>query len=115
MCIVRQMWNYLEHISLLLEGVVKALNNLPGSEMTTAKHNLTSHSIRMSRNKQGIRKRTRTMSTAKNIPYVTGKDGELIPGLLLYLMEGILPTLKVCKIGGNAVCYKIFCFFLGLL
>ena len=35
------------------------------------------------------------MSTAKNIPYVTTKDGELFPGLLLYLMEGILPMLKV--------------------
>ena len=98
---------------MLLEGVVKALINLPSSEVTAAKHNLTSHSVRMSRNRQGIRKRAKTMSTAKNIPYVTDKDGELIPGLLLYLMEGILPMLKVHKIGDNVVCTILL--FVGLL
>ena len=91
------MWCYLEHTSLILEGVVMALNNLPPSEVPSVKHNLTSKSVRISRNKQGIRRRTKTMSTARNILYVTDKDGELIPGLLLYLMEGVMPMLKVCK------------------
>ena len=91
----RQIWSFLEHISLLLDGVVKALMGLPSSQLASAKHNLTSRSTRIDRNKQGIRRRTKTMSNQKDIPYVTGTDGELFPGLLLYLMEGILPMLKV--------------------
>ena len=92
------MWCYLEHTSLILEGVVKALNNLPPSEVQSAKFSLTAKSVRMSRNKRGIRRRTKTMSTARNILYVTDKDGELIPGLLLYLMDGVMPMLKVCML-----------------
>jgi len=86
------MWCYLEHISLILKGVVKALNNLPPSEIQSAKFSLTAKSVRMFR---GIIKRSKTMSTARNILYVTDKDGELIPGLLLYLMDGVMPMLKV--------------------
>ena len=100
------MWCYLEHTSLILEGVVKALNNLPPSEIQSAKVSLTAKSVRMSQNKRGISKRPKTMSTARNILYVTGTDGELIPGLLLYLMDGVMPMLKVCmlvKIRNNAL------------
>ena len=91
----RQIWDFLEHISMLLDGVIQALINLPKSEIASAKENLTSRSSRIYRDKRGTRKRAKTMSAQKNIPYVTGKDGELIPGLLIYLMEGILPLLKV--------------------
>lgn len=88
-----------------MDGVVKALTNLPDSELASAKHNLTSQSTRINRDKQGFRKRTKTMSNQKDIQYVTNKDGELIPGLLLYLMEGILPMLKVyMQIGDSVVC-----------
>ena len=90
----RQMWSYLEHTNLILEGVVKALNNLPPNEIPLAKSSLTSRSLRISQNKQSIR-RTKTISTTRNIPYVTDKDGNLIPGLLLYLMDGVIPVLKV--------------------
>ena len=92
------MWSYLEHVSLLLEGIVKALDHLPKSELPAAKSNLTSRSVRVCRNKQGIRRRTKTMSTVKNIVFVTDKSGELIPGLLIYLMEGVMPMLKVCTV-----------------
>ena len=89
------MWSYLEHTSVVLEGVVKALSSLDKSEVTTAKGNLSSRSVRTRRNKQGmlVRRRTKTMCGA--ILYVTDKDGRLIPGLLIYLMEGIMPMLKV--------------------
>lgn len=92
-CIIRQMWSYLEHTSLILEGVVKALRNLPSPEVASAKSSLTSRSVRMRHNKQLIRRRTRTMCT--ELLYVTDKDGGLIPGLLVYLMEGVIPMLKV--------------------
>ena len=89
------MWEYLEHVSLLLEGVVKALINLPSSQIASAKENLSSRATIIRRDPQGFRQRAKTMSNQKNIPFVTNKDGELIPGLLIYLMEGILPMLKV--------------------
>ena len=97
------MWCYLEHISLILKGVVKALNNLPPSEIQSAKFSLTAKSVRMFRNKRGIIKRSKTMSTARNILYVTDKDGELIPGLLLYLMDGVMPMLKVRMYAINVI------------
>lgn len=93
--IIRQMWSYMEHTSLVLEGVVKALNALDTNEATSAKSNLTSRSVRTRRNKQGMLVRRRTKTMCGGILYVTNKDGELIPGLLIYLMEGIMPMLKV--------------------
>ena len=87
------MWSYLEHISSLLDGVLQALANLPNDEQkASARQNLTSQSTRIRQNKLT---RNITMSTAKNVPFVTNENGELFPGLLLYLMEGILPMLKV--------------------
>ena len=88
------MWNFLKHTSLLLDGVVKALANLPNDEeKASARHTLRCQSKRTA----SLNKLTRniTMSTAKNVPFVTDKDGKLFPGLLLYLMEGVLPMLKV--------------------
>ena len=90
MMINRRMRNYLEHISLLLDGVVKALIN-PPSQIASAKYNATSRSTRIKTIK----------TTVPNIPFVTNEDGDLIPGLLTYLMEGILPMLKVQKLGEN--------------
>lgn len=89
------MWRYLEHTSLLLDGTYKALSNLDKSQIPLARQNLTSRSIRIRRDKEGKRRKISTTSNAKNIPYVTSKDGELPPGLLPYIMEGILPMLEV--------------------
>ena len=80
---------------MVLEGVVKALNALDKSEATSAKSNLTSPSVRTQRNIQGILVRRSTKTMCGVILYVTDKDGELIPGLIIYLMEGIMPMLKV--------------------
>ena len=88
------MWSFLDHTSLLVDGVVKALANLPNDEeKASARHTLRCQSKRIA----SLNKLTRniTMSTAKNVPFVTNENGELFPGLLLYLMEGILPMLKV--------------------
>ena len=91
----RIMWDYLEHISVLLDGVVNALVNLPSNQIASARENLTSRSTVIRRDPQGFRQRAKTMSNQKDIPFVTNKDGELIPGLLIYIMEGVLPMLKV--------------------
>ena len=92
LCIHRQMWSFLEHISLLLEGVVKALKGLPLDQVLEAKYQLTTQTLRI---KHGSV--TKAVTVAKNIPFVSDEKGEIVPGLLLYIMEGILPMLKVNK------------------
>ena len=37
----------------------------------------------------------RVVTSHANIPYVTNANGELIPGVLQYIMEGVLPLIKV--------------------
>ena len=86
------MWSFLEHISLLLEGVVKALKGLPLDQVLEAKYQLTTQTLRI---KHGSV--TKAVTVAKNIPFVSDEKGEIVPGLLLYIMEGILPMLKVNK------------------
>jgi len=84
------MWSYLEHVSLLLEGVTKTLQDLPLDQAFEAKHQLTTQSLRL---KHG--RIAKAIIAAQNIPFVTDDKGEIIPGILLYLMEGVLPMLKV--------------------
>ena len=86
------MWSFLKHISSLLDGVYEALVELPNEQKASARRNLTSQSKRISKNEQN---RSKTISAAKDIQFVTDKNGELLPGLLLYVVEGILPMLKV--------------------
>jgi len=81
-----------------LDGIVRAIKGLPDSEAAAARSSLTSRSVKLKRRKDGqsgTRKRVGTMSAVTNVPYVTNKEGELVPGLLIYLMEGVVPMLKV--------------------
>lgn len=91
------MWGYLEHINSLLDGIIRILSNLPKAQVAFMK--LTSNSQ--------LRRRTRkigggaqhdkgnVVTTHFNVPYVTNTNGELIPGVLEYVMEGVLPLIKV--------------------
>ena len=84
----RQMWRYLEHVSLLLEGVTRLLRHLSPDKVLEAKQQLTTKSL-----KHGHI--DKTMTTTQNIPFVTNEKGEIAPGILLYVTEGVLPILKV--------------------
>ena len=84
------MWTFLEHISLLLEGVIRALKGLSRDQVLEAKNQLTTQTLRI---KHGSI--TKAVTGAQNIPFVTDEKGEIIPGILLYIMEGVLPMLKV--------------------
>ncbi|XP_065902249.1 inositol 1,4,5-trisphosphate receptor type 2-like [Dysidea avara] len=90
-----KVWAFLEHIRILLDGIVRALKGLPESEVVAARSSLTAQSVKLKRRRDGQRKRASTMSAVTNVPFVTNKEGELVPGLLIYLMEGIVPMLKV--------------------
>lgn len=84
------MWSYLEHISLLLEGVTRALQDLPSDQVFETKHRLTTQSLRLKHGHVA-----KAITAAQNIPFVTDEKGEVTPGVLLYIMEGVLPMLKV--------------------
>ena len=93
------MWIFLEQANVLVEGLVKALVNLPedDSKRASAKRNLACRSMRRSQHKQRITEKATANSTASNIllDHVSDENDEFIPGLLTYLMEGLLPMLKV--------------------
>ena len=76
----RQMWSYLEHVSLLLEKVTKmlrrVLNDLPPNQLVEAKHLLTTQSLGLQHG-----------HSVENV--------EIAPGILLYVTEGVLPMLNV--------------------
>lgn len=84
------MWIYLEHVSLLLNGITRTLQNVPSDQVFEAKHRLTTQSLRL---KHG--RADKVITAAKNIPFVTDEKGEVTPGVLLYIMDGVLPMLKV--------------------
>ena len=105
-----QMWQFLEQTSLLLDGLFKALIDLPKSRIALAKKILTCQSIQMSGNKQGIRKQIPKSTASDLLSHVIDENGELIPGLLTYLMDGVLPMLKVCKICNSVLFYRILNF-----
>ena len=86
----RPVLKYLDHTSLLLDGTVKALSIPPPGSQT-----LLARQSHICQHKQERKKNYIITSAAKGIPYVTNKDGILAPGLLPYVIEGFLPTLKV--------------------
>ena len=86
----RQIWNYLEHISLLLEGITRILQDLPPDQAFEAKHQLTAQSLRLKHGDVA-----KAITATQNIPFVTDENGEIAPGILLYIMEGVLPMVKV--------------------
>ena len=82
------MWSYLEHVSSLLEGLTKTLKGLPSDQMVKAKHLLTTQSVEHT---------IKPIATTQEISSVTNEKKEIAPGILLYVIEGILPMLKVYK------------------
>ena len=84
----RKMWSYLEHVSLLVEGVTRLLQYLSPDKVLEAKQQLTTKSLKHGNIDKAI-------TTTQTIPFVTNEKGEIAPGILLYVTEGVLPMLKV--------------------
>ena len=78
---------------MLLEGVIRTLQQLPADQVFEAKHQLTTQSLRLKKHGRVIK----AMTAAQKIPFVTDEKGEIRPGILLYIMEGVLPMLKVTE------------------
>ncbi|XP_065883200.1 inositol 1,4,5-trisphosphate-gated calcium channel ITPR1-like isoform X2 [Dysidea avara] len=91
-----KMWSYLEQISDVLNGTVRALRCLKDdNEKRVVQQSLTSEFVKLSSSKDHLGSRITAKTTAVDIPHVTNKNGEIIPGLLVYIMEGVLPLLEV--------------------
>ena len=73
------------------------MSNLPKAQVASMKLNSNTQLRRRTvRKKVDIDNYDTEMITAhSNIPYVTNANGELIPGVLVYVMEGVLPLIKV--------------------
>ena len=80
------MWDYLEHMALLLSNIGEVLRVMPRSEAKLVRHGLSSASRRYtSFGKQLSGKTPRTKSIA--VPFVTGDGGNLLPGMCMCNMS----------------------------
>ena len=94
------MWRYLEHINVLLNGIVRVFSNLPRAQVSSVQLNSNSQLRRRTIKQRGIdtdhsQEYEKIVTTHCNLPYVTNANGELLPGVLVYIMEGVLPLIKV--------------------
>jgi inositol 1,4,5-triphosphate receptor type 1 len=86
----RDMWRYLEHISVLVENIRIALQAIPDTEHQKVCDALLPQCRSTSQEKQTT-KIPAIRTTSRTIEYVTLDGGELKPGILLYFMDGVLP------------------------
>ena len=76
-----KMWEYLNHVGDLLNNIRIALHAIPASEAALVRHSLSSASRAYSFTDSPIGKKKRALSRRKSVPYVTGEDGRLLPGV----------------------------------
>ena len=107
-------WTYLEHITDLLNGTVSALKCIKDdTEIAKVNISLTIDFHKLSVYNDDTEYKVIARTTAINIPHVTNQNGEVLPGLLIYIMEGVLPLLKVflgaCKVQHvNCITFRQF-------
>jgi len=80
------MWDYLEHVNKMLHGVVRVIKDLPKSEVVC---------LIISRRVESVTGYKKTVTSHRNVGFVTNQDGELIPDVFIYVFEGVLPLIKV--------------------
>ena len=71
------MWDYLEHIAFVLSNIVNVLRVMPQSEAKLLRRSFTRRYTTSL--KQRPTKAPHT--TSKPVPFVTGDDGKLLPGV----------------------------------
>ena len=95
------MWCYLEHINIVLSGIIRVMNSLTNAQVASVKL-ISNSQLRKKIVCKKVDAATDCNEGSKdivtshsNILYVTNANGELIPGVLVYIMEGALPLIKV--------------------
>ena len=77
----REMWEYLSQVATFLTNMGKVLRTLPSSEKSLVRLGLSSTTRRYSSSYSSRGRKKRTPRTgSKAIPFITGKDGQLLPG-----------------------------------
>ena len=76
------MWEYLDHIAVFLTNICKVLKMLPSSEKGLVRQGLSSATRRYSASQRGKRKTRTPRTESKAIPFITGENGQLLPGKL---------------------------------
>ena len=108
-----KMEDYLGTIATYLSNLGKVLKTLPSSEKSLVRQGLSSASRRKFFSQSAIKKITTPQSDSKSVPFVTGEDGQLLPGklinshafyimliivvhtgVLLYFSDGLIPLLR---------------------
>ena len=95
------MWQYLKDINILLNEIVRVTSNLPKAQVAQAMKMSCSSQLRRTIGRKvaagaGYSTESDKMIIShSNAPCVTNANGELIPGVLMYIMEGALPMIKV--------------------
>lgn len=104
------MWQYLEHLSTLLENIGIALRAVPDSERQWVREGMSVRARTSSKVKRTSSQRS-ARTTSRSIEYVTSDGGELQPGtfcslptstkpqplaagVLPYFVDGVLPLLR---------------------
>ena len=107
------MEDYLGTIATYLSNLGKVLKTLHSSEKSLVRQSLSSASRRKFSSQSAMKKITTPQSDSKSVPFVTGEDGQLLPGksinshaffimliiiihtgVLLYFSDGLLPLLR---------------------
>ena len=86
----RVMWEYLEHIAVLLSNICEVLSVMPRSEAQLVRRGL---SQRYSLDRQHSVKIT-PHTRSKAVPFVTGDDGKLLPGVFVLVHISIFGSLS---------------------
>ena len=79
----RVMWEYLEHIAVMLSNMWEVLRVMPQSE---AQHVRWSLSQRYSPSDRQRRVKLTPCTRSKAVPFVTGDDGRLLPGVFVLVV-----------------------------
>ena len=86
------MWKYLEHVNIMLNGVVQVIMDLPRSEVVPL---ILSNNPHICRRVKSLTGHKNAKTSQYNVPFVTNQDGELNSNVLIYVLEGIVPLIKV--------------------
>lgn len=89
------MWAYLHHVAELLQNLRYVLQNVTDEGSTFFRRGLGTSLSKRTFNFSANKIVPRAATTSKSMPYITGDDGKLLPAVLEYFTEGILPLLHV--------------------
>ena len=95
------MWCYLKHINSILGGVVRVISSLPNAQIPSVKLNSNSQFVKkivckaVDSNTDHNEGSIDIVTSHSNICCVTNANNRLIPGVLVYIMEGVIPLIKV--------------------